>query len=1109
MKKCLLLLLLPFLLLPAFARGVMSGEENLRVVKTEWFDIIFPQRSEAQAQFLAGHADRIYQEIAADYGMPPQFRMPVVITPAVEQHNAYFSQAFYNHIVLYAAQPSPELDLFSDSLLSTFAHELTHAYTYNMKNGFWKAVGTVFGDTVNPGHLLITRGWAEGATLTMESSQGEGRLNSGYSLQMVRQAAIEGAFPSYADVQGARNSYPAGSFYNFNGGFNQWLQDSYGMENYAEFWYTCINLKAITVGQAFKKVYGQKLSAAWRTWRQEIQGQWLHVEPNPLEARATSPCGVKDFFRPDSEDFSPKNTSGSRYSSLVSSSAGLAWIDDASSTIFWEDASSRKTHRLATIQGIQSITLSSDGRFLTATVLSQGSGAPKLQLHVYDRKEHRRHKLSVAGRDSGTVVAIGRAEPGTAAAAPESAGAKATDYLLLSTEYENSGSRFYVERLVLEGKKLALESLYRSPLEKDTYYRDFVALDSGNIACIQSKNGRQAILLFQTEALAQARFRASPKSVAPVQEIHVSGLELGGKPLGKLELRNLSSAAPGTNPQTGGAGLLFSWAAKDTLPRLGFWDEATGKIHLQARDISGGVHHPVATLGGAPSGSTNLAFVGMFYTENRLLRGNVTGMALEEARREQVSAHVEGQPAADQREAQAAAIGAAVPQAHRSLGSAGKQAEGEASDWDGLQAGDKDGEAPMRAETQSLPSQKYWPLSSYTQGVFLPLAWNLSLPYYGNPNRAGIALPVGLTWMTSNPWLMGVMVASAGYGIDTKSVAYNLSYQNGTATPLFQYQLSHGSEFDMTGDGWLQSTVTAAVGSTVPVGAVSRLTLANTGRLQFGQVHLAAADSSRSTATASSQAPGTGLPQAEGFYFHLINSASASWSNLRQWGPGPYQQLGLSVGAEVYYTMNLDLGRKNLNQNTGNMGVAASLHLPQLLPFDCVQNHTYNLPTVLTLRLFPSSLATASGLGANLFSYSWGRAPTLAAMVEAETVLYSVNIQKALPLVTALYANDFSLSVRGTVGFEDRLHSADTAASSLGWSKSWRLFKLDEYFSQLGSSRVPVAANIAVRAALNLSPNIGFSAHPNLGGALYFEFTTEGLTKPFVPVFTLGLTSRL
>ena len=291
--------------------GMLSGEKKLRVAKTQWFDIIYPARCEQSAAILYEKADAVYEEVTAQYGLLPSFRMPVVITPAVQQFNAFWTSVPYNHIAIYDTgdSGSGELAVFSETLLSTFRHELTHAVTYNMKNGFWRGVGKVFGDCVAPGMFSVTTGMAEGATVTSESAAGEGRLNDEYAKHYVKQAKIEDKFPSYHDVSGSADIQPGGAPYYFNGAFHQWLQDEYGMESYAEFWYRVVNGKNFTVSGAFKKAYKMKLKEA----RQEFEEAYAvpDVEPNPVEAGL-----VKDFFEPDEDDFSRLNDAGSLYTSL-------------------------------------------------------------------------------------------------------------------------------------------------------------------------------------------------------------------------------------------------------------------------------------------------------------------------------------------------------------------------------------------------------------------------------------------------------------------------------------------------------------------------------------------------------------------------------------------------------------------------------------------------------------------------------------------------------------------------------------------------------------------------------------------------------------------------
>ena len=97
-------------------------------------------------------------------------------------------------------------------------------------------------------------------------------MNNEYAMQIVKQAKIEGVFPKYAEIQGARDIYPStNASYIFGGMFCKWLQEKYGMEKYSEFWYRCVNFKSLTYIGCFKKVYGISIKTAWKEFYDSIE----------------------------------------------------------------------------------------------------------------------------------------------------------------------------------------------------------------------------------------------------------------------------------------------------------------------------------------------------------------------------------------------------------------------------------------------------------------------------------------------------------------------------------------------------------------------------------------------------------------------------------------------------------------------------------------------------------------------------------------------------------------------------------------------------------------------------------------------------------------------
>lgn len=235
------------------------------VIKTKYFDIIFPSQSEITARLLASRVDELYEKAAAEFETETWLHFPIVIKPETQVFNAYFTSSPYNHIMLLdTPNTSASLAVESETIINTFYHELVHAVTSNIhKDGKNKA--SLFGDFYSIPFLLNSKlFFIEGATVSMESREGEGRVNSGEAMSPVVQAKLEGNFPDWRDISGARDIYPGQTAsYIFGGAFNAWLQNEYGMSTYADFWKECSSLHLSGFTGIFKQVYGMRLDDAW------------------------------------------------------------------------------------------------------------------------------------------------------------------------------------------------------------------------------------------------------------------------------------------------------------------------------------------------------------------------------------------------------------------------------------------------------------------------------------------------------------------------------------------------------------------------------------------------------------------------------------------------------------------------------------------------------------------------------------------------------------------------------------------------------------------------------------------------------------------------------
>lgn len=531
----LLLIFLFCSLAPLFAySGKMSGEKNLRVLKTQWFDIIYPERSEATAALFYEQADVIYEEVTAEYGLAPRFRMPLVIVPAVEQFNAFWSSVPYNHIVMYDTgfSGTSELAVFSETMLSVFRHELTHAVTYNMKNDFFFAVDKVLGDYFAPGMFSVTTGMAEGATVAYESSKGEGRLNDEYAKHYVKQAKIEGKFPSYHDVSGSADIAPSGLPYYFNGAFHKWLQDTYGLSAYADFWYQVVNLHHLTIQMCFKKAFGISLNKAWKLFKEAYEVP--EVSADPVKA------GSSEYLVEEK---------GRLYSSLSAGAEKLIWIEKYSGKVYAVEPGARP-HCLFAMNNLTHVNISNDDRFIAASYFSGNSAFQTARVKLYDTKNGSMYSVEEKGlKEAAVIYADG-------------------SYYLVGQKYSNGRYSISVSKILLKESEVGVEHLFDLELKAEVLPFEFTTFGDGTFSFIKKDRLNFSIATYDFAGKLVSDF-AFP----------------AGR---KISVRYLSGAGALQNGE-----VYFSYAEPGTMPRLGKLNLKKGIFYLGKTDLSGGIFAPV------------------------------------------------------------------------------------------------------------------------------------------------------------------------------------------------------------------------------------------------------------------------------------------------------------------------------------------------------------------------------------------------------------------------------------------------------------------------------------------------------------------------------------
>lgn len=1015
MKRKLLVILFFLNLFNLFSYdGIMTGEKNLKVLQTKWFDIIFPQNSETSALILYENADSIYEELAESYGFDLQFRMPVVLTSKVEQMNAYWTAVPYNHIAIYDTALIDDLAVFSESLLSTFRHELTHAYTYNLKNNFWRGIG-FFGDLINPAYLFITSGWAEGATLTSESSNGEGRLNNEFAMQMVKQAKLENKFPKNADVQGASDKYPSGSFYYFNGAFNQWLQNKYGMEKYAAFWYKCVNFQTISTRLAFKKIFGIRINAAWEEFRKSFEVP--EIPANPIETGL-----VKDFFEHENLDFSINNNSSSVFSSLKISDTGFAYLDLKANAVYFvpkENFADKKINpkKLFSLAGIQSIDFSSDGKFIIAEYLDYSDVSVKKGLALYDLQNK---KFEFFKNKSVFYPSVVKNNDG---------------YFVVGVKYKNQQYSLYFEKLRDSNGKSCTEESFVVDLDFQDSANYFTDLQNGTFAYVKKSKLNYSICVSDLSGKVLKEF-----SLPQSEENQI-------RP--NFDIRYLSFDAADNS-------LIFSWCQKGTMPRFGSLNLETETFNLQKSDFSGGVYYPVAVDSGT------IIYSGEFYRQNRIFFAD-KDLILEDS--EKIN--------------------------QKTLTKSKTEYENTAENQQNLNNSEN-------YKDILASSKNYNPFKFMKRGIFLPISTMQSLSF-SDESSASYLLPLGITYITSNPWLNNTIMATIGYGYETNSWGFDIAYSSQSSSSLLSFSSELATEFDTK--GWKQSRIYLTGGINLPFGKVSSINFSDTVNVFVGRGNTYNYDEESEIANfgyIKIMKPGYAASTDLRNFLYVANQFGVSYSNIHKTGAGKYEKAGFAIGSVFVLGYLKDISQSLSEGNVGNLELNLKIAIPKLIPIKCVDCFTYNLPTTINFSALPYIL----------YSYDThlkhpNERPSLFT-TKAETVLFAYDLQKAIPFLPGIFIANFDLSFVYYGGLNFDYNTS---------MQTWLFTKVPELFEKAANGEFIYSHTFALKANVKMGPNFGMLAQSSIRIDLFGEI---GLKQSFDssnpkvnPYYTIGLDLNL
>lgn len=913
------------LCLPAFS-GVISVASDLQVVSTKYFDIIFPSESAFSAKILVEEADSLYLKACKELGSTPYFRVPVVITPSYDNLNAYFSIVPYNRIVLYDVLPatsdSSSLAVFSETLKSVFYHELVHCVSLNMKSSFFQFTGNVFGDWVNPSLLNLNTLFIEGAAVALESQDGEGRLNNGFSLHLLRQAKLEDKFPSWLDACGARDIYPSGTVpYIFGGAFTEWLLATYGKEKYATFLYETakIHFFKMTAG-IFKKVYGFSLKTAWNSFQEQLYVPDIPSNPEDDFSSAysfDSTIEKKGFYR-----------------SLSSCSTGFAWLDLYTSSVKFLAKGQKGSKTLLEYDGLYKVSLDKDGKWLVGSRTK--NGIVENQVFVYNIETEKKAFLPDSGLRDGIIFSFNEKKQYCAAILSEGQKSSIVLYEILKDEKNN----------------FSIDSNVAYNFSLPDGFPVYSLMDTGD--------GRIAFL---GGGKADSLYIFDPMS----KKCQVCYLGNNLKDICDMEnftLQEIVSLGIENNELLIG----FSWATKNTLPRLGIISiplrikslgrgsneveidfsskeidssktifsediiiESNNKdfnfaqVFLAENDVSGGVYSPVPVFKDSLLWQGELRYSAHFFEEDRMMCLDVSKIDFAK--------HL-------------------VPIEKFNLEN----------------KKDKITQQSFLDNEIDFETKKYNPLKYVFPGTILPLG---SVSYYDPKLNNNFLFPLGITWISTDPTETGIFSLTGSYDFFLN----NWGFTGGVTTENFSVNGSvifEKNEFAFS-SAELNYSANFEIGSVFNIGLYDSLIWAGGYDLISSDYNV---DSNIATET----------EEVEKEYINsALNTATIRFSTVRSGGKGYYNLKGFALNFHLS-TLYSDI----IDGWYNNFGVSYIQLIPGYVPIEA------------SVSIFPSN--------------------TSALDFETCAYLYTLEIQKGIPILQ-LYMNRLSFIV-GYEGNWDRNNSS-------------------------------------------------------------------------------------
>lgn len=351
--------------------GVHNQPHKIYVLKTVYFDFIFPKQDSQLVFDLSSKADALYEKACEEMNFSKKFRMPVVVSPDNSELSVSYSPSPYNRIIIYDTLASADYFYDPTSIEKLFYTQILKAVVSSIRSRNWEIAHIFIGiDALQPSHLFnVPPAFIEGAVDALSENS---FLTDNSDLQLIYMAKLDGCFPNYFQISGVSNCHIYSELEKACcKAFSAYMIQRWGIDKYQEYWQACgkINFFCLMPG-IFNRVYGLSLKNAWKNFEESIQ--W----PVDLLPAKIMEGETKSLISSD-------NTAS--FISPVKSLIGVVWFDSINNEVCVLNDKNKKTV-LFSAYDVYRLALSEDRRYLAVSydIKRSHPNLKKSQTRVYD-----------------------------------------------------------------------------------------------------------------------------------------------------------------------------------------------------------------------------------------------------------------------------------------------------------------------------------------------------------------------------------------------------------------------------------------------------------------------------------------------------------------------------------------------------------------------------------------------------------------------------------------------------------------------------------------------------------------------------------------------------